>query len=484
MNSDSWTHIPFTFDTWFFADYPEDEWLFSCSNPIRWVCESGKNDVDVSYEHIDNICRYNELDQEYLEVFACEVKVGEDLLVFMVLFETRSKDKRKAIVFNHHGTVRFYCENSYSSPKEELKNCLNKGFKTPPPFSDLKYRKAKLTVELDRQIREFEEAPLVPEYKFGVIFAKAGQHSLGEILSNNDSNCNHFNKFLSLLGDLENGDEKHLRYIRSGYGPSPSTLYVSTFLNSGNEDPELMVQKKYILSNLVNIVYQEPGTKLDTMEFPNSLKTNIFIFIEPVLQDRKASHYKIGMACRSHLNPFGPFVKNPPLYTPQEMRNFLFEKLFNGYNICLHSPPYKERMEHVRATQLFAQFKSLTEKRSVKIRKTSNRERKSASMNTEKKKRSKKRLSLANIIPESVMLSNDIAEESESNDREFIFKLKYGASQYTIFCDKPPASIKELLGYIGTCSGMKFKTIKLRGITLRDSHVSLLRENDILKGCM
>ena len=62
-------------------------------------------------------------------------------------------------------------------------------------------------------------------------------------------------------------------------------------------------------------------------------------------RDGKPYSYKLSIGNRTGVNPYGPFLINPPIYIKNaEFREFLFTKLINAERAAMISPDFKGKM--------------------------------------------------------------------------------------------------------------------------------------------
>ena len=57
-----------------------------------------------------------------------------------------------------------------------------------------------------------------------------------------------------------------------------------------------------------------------------------------------ATSYKLSIANRTAVLPYGPWIPSPPVFSREEFREFLLTKLVNAERAAMHSPDFKGKM--------------------------------------------------------------------------------------------------------------------------------------------
>jgi len=227
-------------------------------------------------------------------------------------------------------------------------------------FPDL--AKVKLTkiqdAELDKRLQEGERKSIVTKYKFGILYVKENQTNENEMFSNVEGSPE-YEEFLGFLGEKimlqswknyrggldvkANTTGTHSVYTRHrGY---EIMFHVSTLLPFQPEDLQRVERKRHLGNDIVVIVFKEGDQPFD----PLCLTTHFNHVFCVISVDKRAgpkTHYKVAIANKIGVPPYGPFFKAPPVYEKNdEFRDFLLTKLINSERVSLsYAPEFKTKM--------------------------------------------------------------------------------------------------------------------------------------------
>ncbi|KAJ3306527.1 hypothetical protein HDU93_006183, partial [Gonapodya sp. JEL0774] len=243
--------------------------------------------------------------------------------------------------------------------------------------------------DVEQSIKGLDEVTYIKKYKFGVLYAKAGQKTEEE-LYNNQTGSASFETFLSILGtkqslqgfsgfraglDVNNGQTGEF-CLHTKWRDFEATFHVSTFLPFRPEDPQQIQRKRHIGNDIVCFVYQESPT----IDFDlSSVKSNflhVFVFVQPVpvaavsvvnsSPETAAAGYRVTTIYNKAVKPFGPttprstsmlvaasFVREQVTFTdPIQLREFLLCKAINGEHAAYKSEKFTRIHDRTRK-QLF-----------------------------------------------------------------------------------------------------------------------------------
>ncbi|XP_074535396.1 rap1 GTPase-activating protein 2a isoform X3 [Halichoeres trimaculatus] len=211
----------------------------------------------------------------------------------------------------------------------------------------------------------YDEHEVNNTFKFGVIYQKFGQTSEEELFGNNDETPA-FKEFLSLLGDnIKLQDFKGFRGgldVSHGQTGSESVytvfrqreimFHVSTKLPFSEGDVQQLQRKRHIGNDIVAAVFQEESTPfVPDMIASNFLHAYVLILVENPCTEHTT--YKVSVAAREDVPPFGPPLPNPTVFRKgPEFRDFLLTKLINAENACYKSDKFAKLEGRTRAALL------------------------------------------------------------------------------------------------------------------------------------
>ncbi|XP_053670296.1 GTPase-activating Rap/Ran-GAP domain-like protein 3 [Anopheles nili] len=214
------------------------------------------------------------------------------------------------------------------------------------------------SADIQKDLLLLEEQEGSVNFKFGVVYMKAGQKLDDEMLSNETGSAD-FDDFLALLGEkIRLKDWERYRGGLDVKGDmtgrySTYTLYegheimfhVSTLLPFSRDNRQQVERKRHIGNDIVNIVFiDEAATGEDTEFIPNNVKsqfTHVFAVVT-----RRGTRYRLAVYCDETVPPFGPTLPNPPEFEdPAVFRDFLLVKLINGEKATFQTPTFARKRE-------------------------------------------------------------------------------------------------------------------------------------------
>jgi len=126
-------------------------------------------------------------------------------------------------------------------------------------------------------------------------------------------------------------------------------FHVATLLPSYPNDKQQLERKRHLGNDVVIIIFKEATSKFS----PTMLKSE-FNHIFVVVSEAGPNHYRIQIACKDGVPPFGPPLPHPGVFPKgNALREFLFTKLINGERAALHGcPNFKNKLIAARRVQL------------------------------------------------------------------------------------------------------------------------------------
>jgi len=114
-------------------------------------------------------------------------------------------------------------------------------------------------------------------------------------------------------------------------------------------DQQQVERKRQIGNDVVVVVFLDKATNFD----PNSLISHfihVVIAISKVETDDQSLVYKMAIACKEGVRPFGPAMPFPAIFPADDIfREFLLTKLINGERAALNAPVFLQKIMRTRA---------------------------------------------------------------------------------------------------------------------------------------
>ncbi|XP_049532559.1 GTPase-activating Rap/Ran-GAP domain-like protein 3 isoform X1 [Anopheles darlingi] len=214
------------------------------------------------------------------------------------------------------------------------------------------------SADIQKDLLLLEEQEGSVNFKFGVVYMKAGQKMDDEMLSN-ETGSPEFDDFLALLGERirlkeweryrggldVKGDMTGKYSIYTLYEGHEIMFHVSTLLPFSRDNRQQVERKRHIGNDIVNIIFIDEGSEQETTEFiPNNVKsqfTHVFAVVT-----KRGTRYRLAVYCDETVPPFGPTLPNPPEFEdPAVFRDFLLVKLINGEKATFQTPTFARKRE-------------------------------------------------------------------------------------------------------------------------------------------
>ena len=242
-------------------------------------------------------------------------------------------------------------------------------------------------------LSEFESSCVKRSYSIGIVYAKSGQSTLSEMISN-ETGSTEFESFLTCLGDVIKLNQfsryaggldtkydstgKHSLYSR--IQDCEVMFHVSTLLPLDVDDSSQRLRMRFLGRNVSLIVFQEEdGALLSGDILSGWPSTQILAVVRPITARSKGSslesivkgstsfsakpkkkkmYYQVAVASDLSIKQFSPHLENPVFERGHYFRNWLLTKLINGERAAYSSDTKLrvksevERAEKLQATEL------------------------------------------------------------------------------------------------------------------------------------
>ncbi|KZC09628.1 GTPase-activating Rap/Ran-GAP domain-like protein 3 [Dufourea novaeangliae] len=197
--------------------------------------------------------------------------------------------------------------------------------------------------DIQKDLLLLEEQEGSVNFKFGVIYARKGQITDDEMLSNEEGSLE-FENFLEILGEriqLKNwdkyrggldvkGDMTGKESYYTVYAGHEVMYHVSTMLPYSKDNPQQLERKRHIGNDIVNIVYTDDPDAIDAFN-PNCIRSQFTHVFAVVSTEGKGRGWRVAIYCDESVPLFGPSLPCPPVFEdPYTLREFLLVKLING----------------------------------------------------------------------------------------------------------------------------------------------------------
>ncbi|XP_068114051.1 rap1 GTPase-activating protein 1-like isoform X2 [Hyperolius riggenbachi] len=218
----------------------------------------------------------------------------------------------------------------------------------------------------------FDEHVVTNNFKFGVIYQKAGQVLESELFGNTEESLG-FCEFLDFLG--EKVQLQNFKGFRGGLDVSQGQtgmesvyttfrghevmFHVSTKLPYTQGDMQQLQRKRHIGNDIVSLVYQEDGSMFSP-DMITSHFLHCFIIVQPCQSHSGHTLYKVSVAARDDVPGFPPALPNPAVFHKnQQFREFLLTKLINAEVSCYQAERFSKLQERTRSCLIDTLYEEL-----------------------------------------------------------------------------------------------------------------------------
>ncbi|EFN74134.1 GTPase-activating Rap/Ran-GAP domain-like protein 3 [Camponotus floridanus] len=214
------------------------------------------------------------------------------------------------------------------------------------------------TPELQKDLLLLEEQEGSVNFKFGVIYAREGQITDDEMLSNERGSPG-FEAFLEILGERirlkgwdkyrggldVKGDMTGKESYYTVYAGHEVMYHVSTMLPYSKDNPQQLERKRHIGNDIVNIIYTDDPSAVDTFN-PNCIRSQFTHVFAVVTTEADGKGWRVAIYCDENVPLFGPSLPCPPVFEdPYNLREFLLVKLINGEKATFDTPTFSRKRE-------------------------------------------------------------------------------------------------------------------------------------------
>ncbi|XP_065441163.1 rap1 GTPase-activating protein 1-like isoform X12 [Chrysemys picta bellii] len=218
----------------------------------------------------------------------------------------------------------------------------------------------------------FDEHVISNNFKFGVIYQKAGQTTEEEVFSNTEESLA-FLEFLEYLGDrIQLQDFRGFRggldvtrgqtgteSVYTNFRGKEIMFHVSTKLPFTEGDAQQLQRKRHIGNDIVAIVFQDENTPF----VPDMIASNFlhaYVVVQLAHGAIGETLYKVSVTARDDVPFFGPPLPNPAIFKKgPEFREFLLAKLINAEYSCYQAEKFAKLEERTRSALLESLFEEL-----------------------------------------------------------------------------------------------------------------------------
>ncbi|XP_046640588.1 GTPase-activating Rap/Ran-GAP domain-like protein 3 isoform X4 [Daphnia pulicaria] len=291
-----------------------------------------------------------------------QIYVGTDsekqpFFISVVLTDSNNQGapQYKAILWKKTGAQKIYLPHTPGRPlnvKQILSNFQNMDRLEKSP-------KEVVSPELQKSLLLLEEQEGSVNFKFGVLYAKAGQGSDDEMFSN-ERGSKEFERFLTILGNKirlkgwdkyrggldVKGDMTGAYSVHTIYEGHEIMFHVSTLLPYSKDNKQQLERKRHIGNDIVNIVFLD-GTPEEMAAFsPNCIKSQFTHIFALVTYLPGEDAYRFHIYSEESVPLFGPSLPSPPIFPKvPDFREFLLVKLINGEKAAFNTPIFSQKRE-------------------------------------------------------------------------------------------------------------------------------------------
>lgn len=262
-------------------------------------------------------------------------------------------EERKAIIRTKKTTDRLFIPGHSTTSTGDMIKFL-KTFNSD--LQPLKFTKS-TWLELPPKLIEYDAQMVVQKYKFGILYVKENQTDENEMFSNVETSPE-YEEFLDFIGEKivlkgwdkyrgglnVNNDATGTHSVYTQHRGYEIMFHVSTLLPFQPDDLQRVERKRHLGNDIVCIIYKEGDFPFDPLSLTTHF-TNIFLVIQKDKSFTHKTHYKLAIANKTGVPPYGPYLKYPPVYEKNDyFRDFLLSKLINSERAAMQSPDFKGKM--------------------------------------------------------------------------------------------------------------------------------------------
>lgn len=222
-----------------------------------------------------------------------------------------------------------------------------------------------------KELLAMEERQVIRSYKFGFLYAAAGQTLEEQLFANNwDQTSPHFRQFLNFLGErielkswkgyragLDTNDNQtgtHSYYTKwQGY---EVMFHVGPMLPFTVKGEQQIERKRFIGNDIVVIIFQESDQPIKLNTF-SSKQNHVFAIVRPHFEKSSASEatgYHVSIVNKMGVPAYTPDLPEPTFIERNAMsRDFFFHKLVNGERASYRAPSFAPKISRTRSVLLY-----------------------------------------------------------------------------------------------------------------------------------
>ncbi|XP_077538309.1 GTPase-activating Rap/Ran-GAP domain-like protein 3 isoform X2 [Haemaphysalis longicornis] len=277
------------------------------------------------------------------------------LSVVLADSNTQGLQQYRAILWRKTGAQRICLSHAPSKPLT-VKSILS-NFETLDRIE--KGPKEIFTPDVQKDLLLLEEQEGSVNFKFGVLYAEAGQSTDDEMFSN-EVGSREFDRFVNLLGEKVRlkgwdkyrggldvkGDMTGKYSVYTIYEGHEIIFHVSTLLPYSKDNKQQVERKRHIGNDIVNIIFLN-GSYEDHCNFkPSMIKSQFTHIFAVVSYIREEDAYRLSLFSEESVPLFGPSLPCPPVFhNHQEFREFVLVKLINGEKAAFNTPIFAQKRE-------------------------------------------------------------------------------------------------------------------------------------------
>ncbi|XP_065303016.1 GTPase-activating Rap/Ran-GAP domain-like protein 3 isoform X1 [Dermacentor albipictus] len=268
---------------------------------------------------------------------------------------TQGLQQYRAILWRKTGAQRICLSHTPNKPLT-VKSILS-NFETLDRIE--KGPKEIFTPDIQKDLLLLEEQEGSVNFKFGVLYAEAGQSTDDEMFSN-EVGSREFDRFVNLLGEKVRlkgwdkyrggldvkGDMTGKHSVYTIYEGHEIIFHVSTLLPYSKDNKQQVERKRHIGNDIVNIIFLN-GSYEDHCNFkPSMIKSQFTHIFAVVSYIREEDAYRLSLFSEESVPLFGPSLPCPPVFhNHQEFREFVLVKLINGEKAAFNTPIFAQKRE-------------------------------------------------------------------------------------------------------------------------------------------
>jgi len=149
--------------------------------------------------------------------------------------------------------------------------------------------------------------------------------------------------------------------VYTNYKEREIMYHVATLFPEDEKDEQCIEKKRFFGNDVVVLIFQDPGTKVDVSIFSTHF-TQAYIIVEPIINNNVVSEYIIATSNKTIVPPYGPYIPYPPIINKEDIRDFVITKLINAERASMRAHTFRLKMERTRLTILNDEFKTFMKK--------------------------------------------------------------------------------------------------------------------------